>query len=177
PLELQREYTVSASHPGYMNAVENFRSGGIEEVRRAATEEADRIVLDHEITLIPITEEERKIYAFTVEFDFDLFDIRPEEERKLDSVAVLLELYPNSTVVISGHTDSVGTDMYNIRLGYNRAKQVSTYVETWLRRKNVRLQNDMEIRTYGETEPIAPNSTEEGRQRNRRVEIALVRNE
>jgi len=90
---------------------------------------------------------------------------------------VLLAQFPNSTVVISGHTDSVGTVIYNIKLGYSRAKEVSRYVHDWLYQKDVRLRNEMEIRTYGEAEPIAPNSTDEGRQRNRRVEIAIVRNQ
>ncbi len=170
-------YTVTATHPGYMHTVEDIRTGGFEDARQQARPEDERIVIERDIMLIPVAEKERKIYAFTVEFDFNLFNIRPEEERKLDSAAVLLEMYPNSTVVISGHTDSVGTNMYNIRLGYNRAKEVSDYVGTWLRRQNVRLKNDIEIRTYGEAEPIAPNRTEEGRQRNRRVEIAIVRNE
>lgn len=170
-------YTVTATHPGFMHTVEDIRTGGFEEARRRARPEDDRIVLERDILLVPIAEKERKIYAFTVEFDFNLFNIRPEEERKLDSAAVLLKKYPNSTVVISGHTDSVGTNMYNIRLGYNRAKEVSDYVGDWLRESGVRLQNDMEIRTYGEEEPVAPNRTEEGRQRNRRVEIAIVRNE
>ena len=169
-------YTVTATHPGFMHTVEDIRTGGFEEARRRARPEDERIVLERDVLLVPVTEEERKIYAFTVEFDFNLFNIRPEEERKLDSAAVLLKKYPNSTVVISGHTDSVGTNMYNIRLGYNRAKEVSDYVGDWLRESGVRLQNDMEIRTYGEEEPVAPNRTEEGRQRNRRVEIAIVRN-
>lgn len=176
PLEMGRVYSLTAMHPGYQNAVESIRSGTEEDFNRTAVDEGNTLVLMHEIHMVPIVEEERKIYAFTVEFDFNLFNIRPEEERKLDSAAVLLERYPYSTVVISGHTDSVGTVTYNIKLGYNRASEVSDYVSTWLRRKRVTLRNDIEIRTYGESEPIAPNRTDEGRQRNRRVEIAIVRN-
>lgn len=175
-LDLEKSYTVTGEHSGFISAVETVRFGGADEATKLSRDEGQRMVITHDLLLVPITEEERKIYAFTVEFDFNLFNIRPEEERKLDSVVILLAQFPNSTVVFSGHTDSLGTTIYNIKLGYNRAKEVSRYVGDWLKEKGVRLQNPIEIRTYGEAEPVAPNSTDEGRQRNRRVEIAIVRN-
>ena len=176
PLTVGSRYNITAMRAGYMNAVEEYYAGGDAAVTRKARDEGDRMVIEHAVVMMPTAEEERKIYSFTVEFDFNLSNIRPEEEKKLDSAAVLLGKFPQSTVVVSGHTDSVGTVSYNIKLGYRRATEVSEYVETWLRRRSVRLVNDMEIRTYGESEPVAPNRTEEGRQRNRRVEIAIVRN-
>lgn len=172
-----RAFSVTARHSGFMNAVIDIPAMDAATVERLARREGNRRVITRDIPLTPVTEKERVIYAFLVEFDFDLFDIRPEEQRRLDSVALLLKAFPNSTVVLSGHTDSVGTVEYNIKLGYNRATEVSRYVATWLRGKEVALRNPMEIRTYGETQPVAPNSTEEGRQRNRRVEIAIIRNE
>jgi OmpA-OmpF porin, OOP family len=173
----RRRFSVTASHPGFMNAFEEMILTVHDGVAAGAIREGGSDVVERVVALTPVTEEERKIFAFTVEFDFDLSDIRPEEEKKLDSAAVLLELYPNSTVVFSGHTDSLGTDAYNIKLGYNRASEVSRYVATYLRGKNVILRNPMEIRTYGESQPLASNATDEGRQRNRRVEIAIIRNE
>jgi len=170
-------YSVVASLQGFMSSVLDVRAAPGSTLADEAKHEQERRVISRVVSLTPVTEEERIIYAFTVEFDFDLFDIRPEEQRRLDSVVVLLSTYPNSTVVISGHTDSVGTEAYNIKLGYNRATEVSRYVSTYLSGKNVVLRNPMDIRTYGETQPIATNSTEEGRQRNRRVEIAIMRNE
>lgn len=175
-LDLEKSYIVTGEHSGFISAVETVRFGGADEATKLSRDEGRRMVITHDLLLVPVIEEERKIYAFTVEFDFNLFNIRPEEERKLDSVVILLAQFPNSTVVFSGHTDSLGTTIYNIKLGYNRAKEVSRYVGDWLKQKGVRLQNPVEIRTYGEAEPIAPNSTDEGRQRNRRVEIAIVRN-
>jgi outer membrane protein OmpA-like peptidoglycan-associated protein len=176
PLTVDGRYSITAMRAGYMNAMEEYYAGGDATVTRKARDEGDRMVIEHAVILMPTAEEERKIYSFTVEFDFNLSNIRPEEEKKLDSAAVLLGKFPQSTVVVSGHTDSVGTVSYNIKLGYRRATEVSEYVETWLRRRDVRLVNDMEIRTYGESQPVAPNRTEQGRQRNRRVEIAIVRN-
>ncbi|MDT8323441.1 MAG: OmpA family protein [Bacteroidota bacterium] len=176
PLDVDSRYDITAMRAGYLDAVEEYYAGGDAAVMRKARDEGERMVIEHSVVLTPVAEEERKIYSFTVEFDFNLSNIRPEEEKKLDSAAVLLGKYPQSTVVVSGHTDSVGTVAYNIKLGYRRAREVSAYVQTWLERRNVRLLNDMEIRTFGESEPLAPNRTEEGRQRNRRVEIAIVRN-
>jgi outer membrane protein OmpA-like peptidoglycan-associated protein len=176
-LDLRKAYTVTGELAGFQSAVETLRFTDVDEVTRQSRDEGERMVITHDLLLVPIIEEERKIYAFTVEFDFNLFNIRPEEERKLDSVVILLAQFPNSTVVVSGHTDSVGTEIYNIKLGHSRAKEVSHYVQDWLLQKEVRLRNELEIRTYGESEPIAPNSSDEGRQRNRRVEIAIVRNQ
>jgi outer membrane protein OmpA-like peptidoglycan-associated protein len=175
-LDLRKSYTATGALSGFMNAVETFRFGNTDEVTKLSHDEGERMVITHDLLLVPITEEERKIYAFTVEFDFNLFNIRPEEERKLDSVVILLAKYPNSTVVFSGHTDSVGTVIYNIKLGYSRAKEVSHYVQDWLFQKGVTLRNPLSIRTYGEAEPVTSNSTDDGRQRNRRVEIAIIRN-
>lgn len=134
-------------------------------------------LLQREILLTPVREKERVIYKFFVEFDFDRFRIRPEEQRHLDSVVQLLMKYPNSSVIVAGHTDSVGSVGYNLTLSYNRAKRVSAYVKEFLSENGIALENPLEIRAYGESQPIAPNSTEEGRQRNRRVEILIVRNE
>ncbi len=159
-----------------MRTVDTVHFYSVDAITKLSHDEGNRMVITHDLLMLPREEETRKIFAFTVEFDFNLSNIRPEEERKLDSVVILLTKFPNSTVVFSGHTDSVGTVMYNIKLGYSRAKEVSSYVEDWLFQKGVTLRNPAEHRTYGEAEPVAPNSTEEGRQRNRRVEIAIIRN-
>jgi outer membrane protein OmpA-like peptidoglycan-associated protein len=176
PLDLNKYYTATGELSGFISAVETVRFGTVDEVTKLSHDEGERMVITHDLLMVPTAEEERKIYAFTVEFDFNLFNIRPEEERKLDSVVILLTKFPNSTVVFSGHTDSLGTVIYNIKLGYSRAKEVSQYVKDWLYQKGVTLRNPLELRTYGEAEPRESNSTEEGRQRNRRVEIAIVRN-
>ena len=161
-----REYFVNATYPGFTSGVDTF----LYPLQTVGTK-------DRTILLTPVFEAERKIYAFVVEFDFNYSNIRPEEKKNLDSVVSLLSSFPNCTVVVSGHTDSVGTEMYNIHLGYNRATEVSRYVEKYLLERVKKLRHKIEIRTYGKTQPVATNSTEEGRQRNRRVEIAIIRNE
>lgn len=159
-------YTVTALSPGFMTNTETVISD-----KDASGE------IRKQILLKPIRENERIIYAFRVEFDFDRFNIRPEERRHLDSAAVLLAKYPKSTVVVAGHTDSVGTVQYNVILSYNRAARVGEYVKSFLESKNVKLMHALEIRSYGKAQPIETNDTPEGRQRNRRVEISIVRDE
>src|SRR5690606_29931411 len=83
-----------------------------------------------------------------------------------------LEKYPDSNVLIVGHTDSVGADTYNMTLSQRRAESAASY----LRQQGV---DAGRIRTEGrgEIEPVADNSTDAGRQENRRVEVAIFANE
>ncbi len=124
------EYSITALAPGYLTWHDTFKSEDI------ASGEVQK-----EILLKPIREDERVIYKFRVEFDFDKFHIRPEERARLDSAAVLLAKFAKSTVVVAGHTDSVGTVQYNMILSWNRASRVSEYVKLYLEEKNVHLQN------------------------------------
>lgn len=86
----------------------------------------------------------------------------------LDQVATLLARYPERNLVISGHTDSVGDDKFNLDLSQRRAKACYDY----LIGKGVSA-NRMSHAGYGETRPIASNDTEAGRTKNRRVEFEL----
>ncbi|NLJ39642.1 MAG: OmpA family protein [Candidatus Atribacteria bacterium] len=85
-------------------------------------------------------------------------------------MAIKVQGYPGSRVVIDGHTDSVGSKEYNQELSVNRAKAVRDYFLTIENLINFQI----EIHGYGESQPIAPNETEEGREKNRRVEIIIV---
>ena len=95
-------------------------------------------------------------------------DLQPGAMSTIDRLARFLAEYPNKTVLIEGHTDSVGTDSYNLYLSERRAMAVKTA----LIRANV---DPSRISTYGygETRPIAGNNTDAGRLKNRRVEIVI----
>lgn len=85
-------------------------------------------------------------------------------------VAYIKRNYPDSKLQIDGHTDATGTPEYNLELSERRAKRVKDYlVERGLRTA------DIAIKGYGLTKPIAPNNTSEGRQKNRRVEIIILK--
>jgi outer membrane protein OmpA-like peptidoglycan-associated protein len=101
-------------------------------------------------------------------FPFDSDVIRPEGRENLRQLAVSLQRYPETEVLIVGHTDSVGSDQYNLGLSNRRAESAKSFLVS----QGI---NPGRIRTSGrgESEPIASNETEAGRQENRRVEVAI----
>ena len=105
-------------------------------------------------------------------FPFNSTDILPAGKDNLRQLAASLDKYPNSDILIVGHTDSVGTYAYNQDLSQRRAQSASAYLQS-LGVPSTRLQTA----GRGESEPIMSNDTEEGRQRNRRVEIAIYASE
>lgn len=108
-------------------------------------------------------------FASGLLYDFDSDVIRSDAAQNLRSLASSLEKYPNTDLLIVGHTDAVGTSEYNQTLSQRRATAAANYLAS-LGVSSARLQ----AVGRGETEPIATNDTEAGRQANRRVEIAIV---
>lgn len=104
-----------------------------------------------------------------VTFATDSADLRVDFVSVLDSVVLVLEEFNRTYVEISGHTDSTGADSYNQTLSERRAETVASY----MLQKNI-LADRVLVYGYGETRPIASNSSPAGRQQNRRVEIQLV---
>ena len=112
----------------------------------------------------------------TTWFDFDrlVFDmgsanLRPESQEQLDNVAAILLAYPNVRVKIGGYTDNVGGTEKNLQLSKARANSVVAE----LVRKGVSPER-LDAEGYGEQNPIADNSTEEGRAKNRRVSMRIT---
>jgi len=99
-------------------------------------------------------------------FDFDRATIKPEGQRRLDDVVRLMRDNPSLTIEAVGHTDSVGSDAYNLKLGERRATAVANYLAS----QGASLSR-IDIRSEGEARPVASNATAEGRAENRRVEI------
>jgi outer membrane protein OmpA-like peptidoglycan-associated protein len=111
-------------------------------------------------------------FASGILYPFNSTEILPAGKTNLQALANSLEKYPNSDILIVGHTDSVGTDAYNLDLSERRALAASAYLQS-LGVPASRLQTAGK----GESEPVQPNDTEEGRARNRRVEIAIYASE
>ena len=101
-------------------------------------------------------------------FDFDKAALRPVAQQNLGTLAESLQKYSGENVLIVGHTDNVGTADYNLRLSQERAQSAAAY----LRQAGI---DPARIRTrgMGESDPVSSNETDEGRQLNRRVELAL----
>jgi outer membrane protein OmpA-like peptidoglycan-associated protein len=105
-------------------------------------------------------------------FDIDKSDLRPVSETNLAKLATILNKYPDTNILIEGHTDDTGTDEHNMALSKDRAQSVSTHLAT-LEVKSARFS----IAGYGETQPIVANDSTEARQKNRRVDIAVIAND
>ena len=111
-------------------------------------------------------------FASGILFPFNSTDILPDGRSNLQVLANSLQKYPNSDILVVGHTDSVGTDAYNQDLSQRRALAAGNYLQT-LGVPASRLRTTGK----GESEPIQPNETDAGRAQNRRVEIAIYASE
>lgn len=105
-------------------------------------------------------------------YDFDSDRIQAEGRENLTTLAESLERYPDSDLMIVGHTDSLGTESYNLDLSERRAAAAAAY----LRQQGV-ADTRIKIAGRGELEPVSSNATDQGRQENRRVEVAIYANE
>jgi outer membrane protein OmpA-like peptidoglycan-associated protein len=105
-------------------------------------------------------------------FDVDKAALRSEARTNLDKLAVILNKYPDTDILIEGHTDATGSDEYNLELSRDRASSVSNYVAGL----GV-IATRFTTMGYGESQPIASNDTSDGRQQNRRVELAIMAND
>lgn len=105
------------------------------------------------------------------DFEIDSADLSDSAKGKLDSLASRLKSENKSVYMeIAGHTDSTGGESYNLELGYRRAEMVRRYLSMT---HNIPLHR-MSVMSYGESSPMADNSTREGRAQNRRVEIRVL---
>ena len=112
---------------------------------------------------------DKRICLFNINFDFDSYRLREESKQPLSEVAMMMKAYPEMRIKVFGHTDSIGSDTYNNNLSLQRANSVIKYL------KSLGIDgNRMEPEGYGEQYPIDTNDTEEGRFRNRRVEIEVL---
>jgi outer membrane protein OmpA-like peptidoglycan-associated protein len=105
-------------------------------------------------------------------FDVDKSELRATSKQNLTDLARILNKYEDTNILIEGHTDSTGTEEHNQRLSKDRAESVGSYLAV-LEVKSARFT----MMGYGENQPVATNDTDEGRQLNRRVDIAIMANE
>jgi outer membrane protein OmpA-like peptidoglycan-associated protein len=111
-------------------------------------------------------------FASGLLYDFDSDVVKTDARTNLRELASSLDKYPGTDVIIIGHTDDVGADSYNQGLSERRAQAAAAYLMT----QGVSGAR-IGTRGLGESEPIASNATEDGRARNRRVEVAIFASE
>ena len=102
-------------------------------------------------------------------FDFNQFFLKSEAKKALHLVAEMLKEQPHKDILVVGYTDNIGSDQYNLRLSLQRAQSVADYLiyAEGIKRNRIRIEGK------GKANPVADNSTEEGRAKNRRVEITI----
>jgi outer membrane protein OmpA-like peptidoglycan-associated protein len=105
-----------------------------------------------------------------LEFETDSAVLRPSSREQLQNVAEILKAYPSVTAKIGGYTDNAGDAAYNMKLSADRATNtMNELVSLGIDRSR------LEAEGYGESHPVADNATEEGRQRNRRIDINVTK--
>jgi OmpA-OmpF porin, OOP family len=115
----------------------------------------------------PVTE--KVTMAADALFDFDKATIRSDAQAKLDDLVARAKGVALEVIIVVGHTDSVGSDAYNMKLSQRRAAAVKGYLV-----KHGVPAHRVHTEGKGERSPIADNKTREGRQKNRRSEIEVV---
>ncbi len=153
-----KNYGIAVQREGYLFHSENFNL--------PADAEYQEVTKDIPLKKIEIG---NAIVLKNIFFDFDKATLRTESYNELDRLVTLLTENPSIKVELSAHTDSKGSDEYNMKLSQKRAESVVNYLI------NKGISSDRLIaKGYGETQPIDTNDTEEGRQNNRRVEFKIV---
>jgi len=108
----------------------------------------------------------KKIVLRSVHFDFNKYNIRADAVPVLDEAAKILKEEGTVAVIVEGHTDSVGSDAYNMKLSKRRADAVRSYlVDHGVSASRISTEG------YGKRRPVASNDTADGRAQNRRVEL------
>lgn len=118
----------------------------------------------------PVAIPEQVSITLLVEFDFDKAVVKPQYHSDMEKAANFLKAYPKTTGVLEGHTDSIGSEEYNMKLSQKRADSVKKYIVEKFGIDAARLSTV----GYGESKPVADNKTDAGRQKNRRVVANIV---
>jgi outer membrane protein OmpA-like peptidoglycan-associated protein len=112
----------------------------------------------------------QKLVLEGVNFDFDKATLRQEDIGSLDDDVEALKAWGDVNIEVAGHTDSMGSDAYNMKLSQQRAEAVRNFLIS----RGVAADR-LTAKGYGESQPVADNATEEGRFKNRRVELAPLK--
>lgn len=117
----------------------------------------------------PVPAPPRKLVLEGVNFDFDKATLRQEDIAAINRDVTSLDTWGNASIEVAGHTDSRGSDAYNMKLSQQRAEAVRNYLVS----KGIAADR-LSAKGYGESQPVAGNATDEDRFKNRRVELIRI---
>ena len=160
-LPVGKNYAINASKEGYLFYSDNISLEGIHsEVKPYLKDIPMKPIKVGEVVVL------RNIF-----FETDKYDLKNESKVELDKLTNLLKKNPLLKIEISGHTDNVGNEKYNLTLSENRARIVSEYLTT-----NGIAKTRLSFKGYGMSKAVDNNNTEEGRANNRRTEFKVTGN-
>ncbi|MBO4708069.1 MAG: OmpA family protein [Elusimicrobiaceae bacterium] len=162
-LERSRQKRLAAQQAAALQAQREAEAAA-----RRAQQEKDAAALAAIGKVEQIEDEISVILNNDILFQYGKTDLSKESKQTLDKAVELLNQIPNRTLVIQGHTDSVGSDEYNMELSEQRAKRVYDYMMG----QGLQIK-EVSYKGFGEAKPVADNNTKEGRQANRRVEFRI----
>jgi OOP family OmpA-OmpF porin len=123
------------------------------------------------LVIVPIAAKTQQYCSILdIQFEINQKTVQREAEEKIDKVGIFMRKYPNTTAVIEGHSDEVGTSAANMKLSEQRAAGVVTYL---VDRGGI-ARSRLKSVGYGETRPIADNNTEAGKRLNRRINAVIA---
>lgn len=157
-LPVNRDYALNVSRPNYLFYSENFSLKGVKEgepfflkVPLQKIQAGSSVVLNN------------------VFFDTDKFELKPQSRIELMKLVEFMEVNPRIRIELGGHTDNVGSDDANLALSQKRAASVVEFLV-----QNGVAADRLSSKGYGESKPLADNSTEAGRAQNRRTEFKVL---
>jgi outer membrane protein OmpA-like peptidoglycan-associated protein len=153
------DYGFRASVKGYYPVSEQLNTSDLKEYTE----------IHRDLYLTPV-EVNQAIRLNNVFFDFSKYDLRPESYPELDRLVQFLTENPGSEIELRGHTDNVGSDADNLKLSQNRVNSVRSY----LTGKGI-VATRLAAKGLGKSQPIADNTSDDGRQKNRRVEFVILK--
>lgn len=159
-LPVGKDYAFNVNRKGYLFYSDNFSlsDNNVDSVFRV------------DISLQPI-EKGATIVLKNIFFETGKFDLKNESENELDKLVSLLNDNPNLKIELEGHTDNVGQEKDNLLLSNNRAKAVVGYLLS----KGINTLR-LTYKGFGSTNPVAENTTEQGKALNRRTELSIISN-
>jgi outer membrane protein OmpA-like peptidoglycan-associated protein len=157
-LENNTLYAFNVTKPGYLFFSEHFDHINPDGFKDASV---------FNIYLQPISLA-AKVVLNNIFFDHDSYLLKEESKIELQKVVGFLLMNPQVKVEIAGHTDSTGSEVYNLALSENRAKAIALHLQNSID------SNRIGYKGYGANKPVADNATEEGRGKNRRSELIIT---
>lgn len=157
-LPIGKDYAFNVNRKGYLFFSENF----------PLSQKVPDSTYSIDIPLQPL-ERNAAIVLKNIFFDVNKYDLKPESTSELDKIVMLLKDNPALKIQINGHTDNVGKPADNLKLSNNRAQAVVKYITL----KGIDPKRLL-FKGFGAQQPIADNSTDQGRAKNRRTELIVV---